>query len=291
VRMAPPQGVFSNTFADKTNDSRYDGTFTTVYRGNWNKTALYGTNPVLYNANALPVEPGDAIFSFLNEEPSESINYSTSPYDSGIGAGIISGRADFVLPPSRISRRVYPGLWKLGPYRTDNAGGLGQPNAGSTRPFNVAKFSELYLVAAEAAVKGASTQPGKSARDLVNVLRARAGKWRWSNAANSSFIQDNSAAITAATPEIIDINYILAERSREFYGEGYRWFDLVRTQKWNEIAGTYVICGPNLTDITPQTFTRTIEPFHYLRPIPRPQIDLMDMSPAEIAAYQNPGYN
>ena len=290
VRMAPPQGVFNNTFADKTNDSRYDGTFTTVYRGNWNLTTIFPANPVLYGANGLPVEPGNAIFSFLSEEPSESIDYSNTTYNSGIGAGVLPGRADFVLPPSRISRRVYPGLWKLGPYRTDNAGGLGQPNAGSTRPFNVAKFSELYLVAAEAAVKGATTQPGKSARDLVNVLRARAGKWRWSNADNTSFIQDNSAATTASTPAVIDINYILAERSREFYGEGYRWFDLVRTQKWNELAGTYTICGPNLTDTAPQTFTRTIQPFHYLRPVPQGQLDLMDATPAEKAAYQNPGY-
>ncbi|MFP9098980.1 RagB/SusD family nutrient uptake outer membrane protein [Flavobacterium sp. RHBU_24] len=290
VRMAPPQGVFNNTFADKVNDSRYDGTFTTVYRGNWDKTTLIGTNPVLYGANGIAVEPGDAIFSFLNEEPSQPIDFSNTTYNSGIGAGVLPGRADFVLPPSRISRRVYPGLWKLGPYRTDNAGGLGQPNAGSTRPFNVAKFSELYLVAAEAAVKGAATQPGKSARDLVNVLRARAGKWRYSNADNAVFIQDNSAAAVAATPAVIDINYILAERSREYFGEGYRWFDLVRTQKWNELAGTYTICGPNLTDVTPQTFTRTIQPFHYLRPIPQGQLDAMDMPDADIEAYQNPGY-
>ena len=290
VRMAPPQGVFSNTFADKVNDSRYDGTFTSVYHGNWDKTALAGTNPVLYGANGIPVEPGDAIFTFLNEEPSQPIDYSNTTYNSGIGAGVLPGRADFVLAPSRISRRVYPGLWKLGPYRTDNAGGLGQPNAGSTRPFNVAKFSELYLVAAEAAVKGAATQPGQSARDLVNVLRARAGKWRYSNADNAVFIQDNSAAAVAATPAVIDINYILAERSREYFGEGYRWFDLVRTQKWNELAGTYTICGPNLTDVTPQTFTRTIQPFHYLRPIPQGQLDLMDGTPAEKEAYQNPGY-
>ena len=290
VRMAPPQGVFINTFADKTNDSRYDGTFTTVYRGNWDKTTLISTNPVLYGANALEVRPGSAIFSFLNEEPSAPIDYSNTTFNSGVGVGVLPGRADFVLPPSRISRRVYPGLWKLGPYRTDNAGGLGQPNAGSTRPFNVAKFSELYLVAAEAAVKGASTQSGKSARELVNVLRARAGKWRWSNAQNAQFIQDNSAAITAATPAAIDINYILAERSREYFGEGYRWFDLVRTQKWNELAGTYVICGPNLTDTTPQTFTRTIQPFHYLRPIPISQINFMNMPAAQLAAYQNPGY-
>ena len=41
----------------------------------------------------------------------------------------------------------------------------------------------------------------------------------------------------------IDINYILQERSREYFGEGYRWYDLVRTQKWEEFAGSYEIGG------------------------------------------------
>src|SRR5690606_19309870 len=117
---------------------------------------------------------------------------SNSKYNSNIGAGILPGRADFVISPRGISRLVYPGLWKLGPYRTDNNGTLGQPNAGSTRPFNIAKFSELYFVAAEAAVKGANTQAGKSARDLINVIRNRAGKWRWDNNGNIVKLQDNS---------------------------------------------------------------------------------------------------
>jgi hypothetical protein len=122
-----------------------------------------------------------------------------------------SGRSDFIDSPDGISRVTYPGLWKLGTYRTDNAGGLGQPNAASTRPFNIAKFSELYLVAAEAAVKGATTQAGKSAYDLVNVLRARAGKWRWDNNGNVAKVQDNSAAMIAATPQPLPVT-VSAER-------------------------------------------------------------------------------
>src|SRR5690606_35420297 len=35
MRMAPPIDVFTRTFADKTNDSRFNGTFTTVYRATW----------------------------------------------------------------------------------------------------------------------------------------------------------------------------------------------------------------------------------------------------------------
>lgn len=288
TRMAPPIGVFTNTFADKTNDSRYDGTFTSVYRGNWN---LKGTGltdvATLTNANGLPIKPGDPILTFLDDESSAgNITYPSGGGDSNIGAGVIPGRADYVITPNAISRVVYPGFWKLGPFRTDNAGGLGQPNAGSTRPYPIAKFSEFYFVAAEAAVKGASG--GMSARELINVIRARAGKWKWNNNGNVPKVADYSAILTAETPAVIDINYILSERSREFFGEGYRWYDLVRTQKWNEIAGSYKIAGPNYGDHTPVTVTRTIAKYNYLQPIPQGQIDGME---GDKTSYQNPGYN
>jgi hypothetical protein len=285
TRMCPTIGVIKNTFADKTNDSRYDGTFTTIYRGNWPKGGI--TNASLINANGMSVVPGDPILTFLNDD-NPAVVYATA--NAGIGAGVLTGRPDYVVSPNGISRVVYPGLWKLGPYRTDNGTGLGQPNAGSTRPYNIAKFSEFYFIAAEAAVKGANVVAGKSARELVNVIRARAGKWRWDNNGNVAKVADNSAAMTAATPAAIDINYILAERSREYYGEGYRWFDLVRTQTWATIAGSYQICGSNYGDHTPLTVTRTIDQKYYLRPIPDAQIQGMEMSEGDKAAYQNPGY-
>lgn len=286
TRMAPPLGVFTKTFADKVNDSRYDGTFTTVYRGNWS-TAGQNWESVT-NANGMKVKEREPIFSFVFQDM-DKIDYAGEGSKSNLGAGTLPGRADWVLGLDAVGRYVYPGLWKLGPYRTDNGSGAGQPNAGSTRPYNIAKFSELYLVAAEAAVEGAATQAGKSARDLVNVLRARAGRWTYSNAEYKEVDRDFSAEMTAATLATIDINYILDERSREFYGEGYRWFDLVRTQKWNEYADSYVICGGK-GDHNPQTYSRTIEAFHYLRPIPQGQLDGMEMTEEEKDAYQNPGY-
>ena len=295
TRMCPTIGAIVNTFADKANDSRYDGTFTTIYRGNWTKNPGDAGKATLVNANGMTVVPGDAILTFLDSE-NPSIVYANST--ANIGAGILPGRADFVIAPSGISRIVYPGLWKLGPYRTDNAGGLGQPNAASTRPFNVAKFSEFFFVAAEAAVKGATTSAisgtyanDGTARGLINVIRARAGKWRWNNNGNVAKVADNSAAMIAATPAVIDINYILAELSREYYGEGYRRFDLVRTQKWAEIAGTYQIGGSSYGNHTPITVTRTIGAYLYLCPVPQGQLDGMEMTAEEKAVYQNPGYN
>jgi starch-binding outer membrane protein, SusD/RagB family len=285
TRMCPPIEAITNTFADKTNDSRYDGTFTTVYRGNWPKGG--NTAPSLNNANDLPVYPGDAILSFLDSDPG-TITYPTGAGGSNIGAGTIPGRSDYVIAPNGISRVVYPGFWKLGTYRTDNAGGLGQPNAGTTRPFVIAKFSELYFIAAEAYVKGATGT--RTAYDLINVIRERAGIWRWDNNGNGVKVEDNSLAMIAATPATITINYILAERSREYFGEGYRWFDLVRTQTWATIAANYTICGTSYGDHTPVLYTRTILPQHYLRPIPQGQIDGMEMTDEQKTAYQNPGY-
>lgn len=289
--VTPPIGIFEKTFADKTNDSRYDGTFGTVYRANW-KESKRSTATTLYNANFMPVQNGDPMLTFLDSDPGTIVYPAAGNLgNSGVSAGEMPGRADFVIAPRGISRLAYPTLWKIGPYRTNNGAGLGDQNAGNTRPFPIAKFSELYLIAAEAAVKGATG--GKSARELINVLRARAGKWYWKNNANVAYVADNSAAMIAATPATIDINYVLEERSRELFGEAHRWYDLVRTQKWEEFAGTYEICnvkGTSTGDHIPVIVTRTIPKTAYLRPIPQGQLDGMEMTAEEKAAYQNPGY-
>jgi hypothetical protein len=89
---------------------------------------------------------------------------------------------------------------------------LKQSNVGTTRPFPLAKFSELFLITAEAAMNGATTQAvtGTYANDgiakgLINALRASAGKWYWSNSRNVAKVADNSVAMIAATPATIDV--------------------------------------------------------------------------------------
>ena len=280
-RMAPTQEAIA-TFIDRDKDSRYDGTFVYVFRTNWDR----GGNPATYveGPNGAHIGKNEAFLVYLDKED-PSVKYD---YNAGISMLGQSPNYDYyVVNPSGVSRLMYPKIWKLGPYRT-NTTGTGSPNAAHTRPFNIAKFSEFYFIAAEAAVKGATGS--QSARDLINVLRARAGKWSYSVNWDKEYVADFSAELTAATPANITIDYLLDERMREYFGDGFRWFDLVRTQTWAQRAGTYTICGPGAADHTPAKVTRKIEKYHYLRPIPQGQLDNMKMEDAEKAAYQNPGY-
>lgn len=282
TRMAPPIDVFTKTFADKENDSRYDGTFVGVYHANWQRSG--DTAKEHEGANGLKIQQDGAVLSFIPEE--NGIDYTKN--GASVGAGILPNRSDYVIGYEGISRIIYPGLWKFGTYRTDNNGGLGSPNGGITRPTVLAKFSEFYLIAAEAAVKGATGS--KTATDLVNVLRARAGKWVYSNADHAEKVVDRSAEMVAATPATIDIEYIMAERSREFFGEGLRRLDLLRTQTYVELAGSYRIAGSSYGDHEAKTYTRDFKDHYWLAPIPQGQLDAMEMTADEKKAYQNPGY-
>ena len=297
TRMAPiadnflEGGVWED--AVKAIDSRYDATFTLRYHTN---LAQSGADKFVYGANGMQVGPGEVYFSFVDEATEANIDWTkTTATINGkeeevtrFNFGKLPGRADFVRSVKNISRKCYPINWKLGIARSDNNGGLGSKvNGGSPRPWSIAKFSEFYLIAAEAAVK---LGKNADAKEMVNVLRARAGKMTFNQNDNVAVDIDNSAAMLAATPATITIDFILDERSREFWGEGYRWFDLVRTQKWTERAKTYRIAGSDYVDTSLQTVTRDIPAGYYLRPIPQGQLDGMEMTAEEKDNYQNPAY-
>jgi hypothetical protein len=288
TRMAPIADAFmeGGVWEDdvKAIDSRYDATFTLSYFTNWDKAG--NGEPYVKGANGSQIKPGESYFSWVPESDDDKINYTGA--DGKLGFGEMPGKPDFVVAVNHISRKKYPCNWKIGIYRTDNAGGLGSKvNGGSPRPWNVAKFSEFYLIAAEAAVKLGKNDDAKK---YVNVLRARAGKQTYCVNKRAPQVVDHSAEMVAATPDVITIDFILDERSREFWGEGYRWFDLVRTQKWTERASVYHIAGSGYTDKDLETVTRDIPAGYYIRPIPQGQLDGMEMTPEEKTAYQNPAY-
>jgi hypothetical protein len=75
----------------------------------------------------------------------------------------------------------------------------------------------------------------------------------------------------------VTLDFILDERTREFYGESVRWLDLVRTQSlvsrvlaWNPVEAGAHIATTNA-----------------LRPIPLDEINLVTVGPAYP---QNKGY-
>lgn len=294
TRMSPVHEVFSKVFNDP-NDARRDVTFVLNYLGNWNRAGI--ANATLTNANGMQVKQGDPVLTF-EEFPVGTVKYDNTS-NNGVGAGSVPGRADYVISLNEYNRKYYPGLWKLGTYRTDNNGGMGQPNGAVTRPFVIAKFSEFYLVAAEAAVK-----LGNNA-DAVNALiplRQRAGRHSYSANKNNdatsiadmmssaNIFENKEDAMLSSMPKEITIDYVLDERMRELFGECTRRFDLIRTQTWTDRASTYTMCDANDWDHTPKTFTRQIQAHHWLSPIPQGQINSLELSDAEKDAYQNPGY-
>ena len=303
TRMAPVADAFleGGVWEDdvKAIDSRYDATFTLRYHSNTGKPGA-NAGAWVYGANGMKVNSGEVYFSFVDEATAGAIDWtptkamikvgdkSEEQEVTGFNFGKLPGRADFVRSVKNISRKCYPINWKISISRTDTDNSYNNMvNGGSPRPWSVAKFSEFYLIAAEAAVK---LGKNADAYNFVKVLRERAGKQTFSMNDNTAVAIDNSAAMIAATPNPITIDFILDERSREFWGEGYRWFDLVRTQKWAERASVYHIAGNGYTDKDLKEVHRDIPAGYYIRPIPQGQLDGMEMSPEEKDAYQNPAY-
>ena len=137
------------------------------------------------------------------------------------------------------------------------------------------RLGETYLLAAEAAL-GAGDQPG--ARAYVVTLRQRAA-----NCGGCAAEAANRALIVDAThmPATIDLEYILDERGRELYGELTRWLDLARTGLWHRIVDDNWQASP-----LHGGFFNVAK--HQLRPIPQAQIDLT--AGGTRAFPQNPGY-
>jgi len=118
--------------------------------------------------------------------------------------------------------------------------------AQSSRDAFVIRFAELYLIAAEAAMK---LNDNTTAATYINVIRTRAAK-------------PGQTAAMQITPAQVTLDFILDERAREFAGEQMRWFDLKRTGKLIERVKAL---NP---DVAPN-----IQPYHVLRPIPQAQLD------------------
>jgi hypothetical protein len=140
----------------------------------------------------------------------------------------------------------------------------------SGRPFPVAKLSELYLLAAEAALQ--NNDP-TDATTLLNVLRKRAAYRASYNAGQLS----NAINAMTITQSQVTLDFIMDERTRELCGESQRWPDLAMR---GMLVARVQADNPD--------GAANVKPFHVLRPIP--QGELNAINDANKAQYQNPGY-
>lgn len=254
-RFAPTKWLYDTAFADKFNDSRYDGSFRTVYiatQTGGGFTAGVDTAFVVAHTNQI----ADSLNGILPAGPRLKPYRVVAPRE----LYIIGGSIDVTL-----TRNFYPCLSKY-----EDPANLNFNNEG-TRPFVVSKLSEVYLLAAEAAL--GDGRPG-DAMNLINVLKLRAA---FRPGLTLPQVTARYDAIKLTSPGQVDLDYILDERTRELCGESVRWPDLA-------VRGKLV---DRVRKHNPDAAPR-IMPHHALRPIPKGQLDAV--ADPNKAQYQNPGY-
>jgi hypothetical protein len=126
----------------------------------------------------------------------------------------------------------------------------------------VIRLSEVYLIAAEAALLKSPADKAKSASYLQEI-RKRAPNLAPANATN------------------VTLDMIISERSKELFCEGHRFFDMLR---WNKSITFDDIWAQSPITSRPATIDRTFS--KTILPISRDEI----LANPAIASQQNPGY-
>lgn len=137
--------------------------------------------------------------------------------------------------------------------------GAGNENA-TTVNIKVIRLSEIYLIAAEAALHSSAA---KDAAEYLNAVRKR------------------SPNLAPATESTVSDKMILDERSKEFYGEGQRFFEMIRLNQTIEF-------NDDFQDVPVSQRQKTIDRTFGKVVLPISQ-DEINANPA-IGAQQNPAY-
>lgn len=262
--VLPTRWLVVNAFNDKVNDSRFDASF----RMEWNAG-------VDFSVKGRQVKKGEtAIRISLNNSE------TAAPEDSVAENGVIYKpyalyywgmlyNEDGSYKQSAV-QYIYPSLTKYDDTKRLNM------NYASNRPLILARFAETYLIAAEAAYYAGKNDAAK----YINVIRERAA---YRDGLSTGELASRKAKMDI-TEKDVNLDFILDERSREMCGEGWRWIDLVRTNKLKERASAYNYY------VRKQGALAADKDNHFLlRPVPQTQIDLLS-DPSQKNAYQNPGY-
>lgn len=256
VRLRPnTKYVMDQAFANRATDSRYDGTFETIWLSNSIPESVKGTTGVTTPRGTLINGVDTAIWM---------ADRVVTAAERAAFKGIILEPDHLAGATVKYTAAFFPSVRKF----DDST--RGHMNDYSDRPYILFRFAEVYLIAAEAAIKGGAT--AQDAANMINVLRTRAA------------LKDNqtpaqyAAAVAAQqiTSGQATLDFLLDERSRELFAEDCRWWDLSRTKTLVsrvQLHNTEAAAG--------------VQPFNMLRPIPQSQIDLVTEGPVYP---QNPGY-
>ncbi len=247
--------VIDQAFANRATDSRYDGTFQTVWLSNSTASSTKGSTGATTPRGTLINQVDTSIWM---------ADRVVTPAERAAFKGVI-------FEPEHLPGVTVPYTTAFFPsMRKWDDSTRADMNDYSDRPYIMFRFAELYLIAAEAAFKGGGTP--QQAADMINVLRTRA-------ALKPNQTPAQYAAAVAAqqiTAGQVTIDFILDERSRELFAEDCRWWDLSRTKKLVERVQLWNSEG-----------SAGVQTYNMLRPIPQTQISLVTEGPA---FPQNPGY-
>ncbi len=143
-------------------------------------------------------------------------------------------------------------------------GMTGDKGVASATNIKVIRLSEVYLMAAEAALNLPTPDKTKAA-NYLNAIRKRA------------------PGLAAATSANITMSMIEDERSKELFAEGHRYFDMLRWNKSIEYNDDFIFPAVVITN-REKIINRTF--FKAILPIPQNEIE----ANPKIAQQQNPGY-
>lgn len=291
IRLAPNKPYTMDVaFADQIHDTRYDATFQTFWICDNNVAAgvtstgtlkgkLVPASNVSLTAYQVPMDGDTAILM-----PSTDVTMARRDAFKGL-----------IVTPKQFNNNIFPTVKKF-----DDPARTGILDF-SSRPITLMRFSEVYLMNAEANyMLGNVPNVAKS----LNVLRQRAA---YRSPADANYVAKNQFYVTTATQAaantanaaamlltpaqlaqlaipnntstpgtLCGMDLILDEYSRELYGDPRRWYDLVRTQQLVRRNQMYNIAGkPN------------VQAYHARWPIPQGLINNVLSGPAYP---QNNGY-
>ncbi|MBW4890695.1 RagB/SusD family nutrient uptake outer membrane protein [Mucilaginibacter sp. HMF5004] len=281
IRIAPNGPYLTTAFADQIHDTRYDATFQTYWI--CNTTVAAGTNSTGGSKGQLIKTSNVSLTSY--QIPIDGDTSILMP-----SADVTMARRDafkgLIVTPKQFNNNVFPNVKKFDdPNRTSILDF-------SFRPLVLLRFSEVYLVNAEANYMAGHIPEAAAS---LNVIRQRSA---YRTPADGAFTAKNQFSVTAATmgaanaanaaamlltpaqlaqlaipntttgSTLCGMDLILEEYSREFWGDPRRWYDLVRTGQLTRRVKMYnPIGGPNIQD------------YHSRRPIPQTLIDAVLSGP------------